>query len=71
MQYSFLRVFANDGLLDRAELDMIERLALRDGRVDDKEREVLSGIFARVRRETADPAVWEEIQRLKSKFAVP
>ncbi len=36
MQYSFLHVFANDGLIDRDELQMIERLALQDGTVDSR-----------------------------------
>jgi len=71
MQYSFLRVFANDGLLDRAELAMIERLALQDGKVDHKEREVLSRIFARVDRLTVDPEVWSEVQRFKAEFGIP
>ena len=42
MQYSFLHVFANDGLIDRDELQMLERLALQDGTVDDKEKDVLT-----------------------------
>ena len=50
MQYSFLRVFANDGTIDAEELAMLEKLALEDGSVDPRERDVLSRIFARVRR---------------------
>jgi hypothetical protein len=71
MQYSFLRVFANDGLIDQDELQMLERLALQDGAVDDKEREVLARVFSRVNRQTVDAAVWAEIQRFKEQFAIP
>jgi hypothetical protein len=71
MQYSFLRVFANDGLIDQDELQMLERLALQDGAVDDKEREVLARVFSRVSRQTVDAAVWAEIQRFKEQFAIP
>jgi len=71
MQYSFLHVFANDGLIDRDELQMLERLALQDGTVDDQERDVLMRVFARVNPQTVDPAVWDEIQRFKTKFGIP
>lgn len=66
MQYSFLRVFANDGTIDADELAMLERLALRDGVVDDKERMVLSRIFSRVAPDTVSPSIWDEICRFKA-----
>jgi hypothetical protein len=71
MQYSFLHVFANDGLIDSDELQMLERLALQDGTVDDREKDVLSRVFARVNPQTVDPAVWEELQRFKAQFGIP
>jgi len=63
--YSFLVVFANDGTIDENELRLIERLALRDGVVDDDERTVLENVFARVRPEDLDPAVRDEIARFR------
>jgi hypothetical protein len=71
MQYSFLHVFANDGLIDRDELQMLERLALQDGAVDAKERDVLARVFTRVNAQTVDPAVWDEIQRFKAQYDIP
>jgi hypothetical protein len=71
MQYSFLRVFANDGLIDRDELQMLERLALQDGTVDSQERDVLARVFARVNPATVEPAVWSEIERFKAQFDIP
>jgi hypothetical protein len=71
MQYSFLHVFANDGLIDQDELQMLERLALQDGIVDDKERDVLMRVFARVDPQTIDPVVRDEIQRFKTQFGIP
>jgi len=71
MQYSFLHVFANDGLIDQDELQMLERLALQDGVVDDKERDVLMRVFARVNPQTIDPVVRDEIQRFKTQFGIP
>jgi hypothetical protein len=71
MQYSFLHVFANDGLLDADELHMIERIALEDGVVDEREREVLSRVFARVDPATVDASVAEEIRRFKERYDIP
>ncbi len=71
MQYSFLHVFANDGLIDGDELQMLERLALQDGAVDAREKDVLARVFARVDPQTVDPAVWEELQRFKAQFGIP
>jgi hypothetical protein len=71
MQYSFLRVFANDGTIDAAELGMLEKLALEDGTVDDHERAVLSRIFSRISRDTVTADVWDEISRVKERYAIP
>ena len=57
MQYAFLRVFANDGRLDKDELAMLERLAMADGQLDERERRTLSGILAR-----AEPDASEEMR---------
>ena len=48
LQYSFLKVFANDELIDAAEMAMLQKLALSDGVVDAQERMVLAQVFARV-----------------------
>jgi len=61
MQYSFLHVFANDGLIDRDELQMLQRLALQDGEVDERERDVLAKVFPRVNPQAVHPAGLEGI----------
>jgi hypothetical protein len=71
MQYAFLHVFANDDTIDAGELAMLERLALADGQVDDREREVLSRIFARANPEHMTAEVRESIQRFKARYAIP
>ena len=71
MQYSFLHVFANDATVDARELAMIERLALRDGQIDDHERLVLGRVFGRVSSETCAPDVWSEICTFKSRYQIP
>ena len=70
MQYSFLRVFANDGTLDAEELAMFERLALADGVVDERERNVLSNVLSRVSREWVSDEVWESLQAFKARHGI-
>jgi hypothetical protein len=71
MQYSFLRIFANDGTIDAGELEMLQKLALEDGTVDDRERDVLSHIFARVSADSVSSDVWQEICRFKARHQIP
>ena len=71
MQYSFLAVFANDGRLDAAEMAMLEKLALRDGQVDGRERDVLSRIFAKVGADSVTPEVWQQIASFKARYDIP
>ena len=71
MQYSFLRVFADDGTISADELAMFERLALQDGVVDDKERSVLATIFARVNAQNVSAEVWDGIVRFKAQHQIP
>ena len=71
MQYSFLRVFADDGTISADELAMFERLALQDGEVDEKERSVLSRIFARVNEHSVSAEVWEGINSFKARHQIP
>lgn len=66
MQYSFLRVFANNGTIDADELAMLERLAMRDGVMDERERSVLASILARVTPITVTAEVWESIEQFKA-----
>ena len=68
--FSFLRVFASDGVLDAGELEMIERLALRDGVIDSRERAVLSRIFDRIDPERMDEGVRDSITRFRERHAI-
>lgn len=71
MQYAFLRVFANDGRLDRNELEMLERIALRDGEVDDHERAILSRVLERARPEDLDDETRAAIEAFRARHAIP
>ena len=69
-RYSFLRIFANDGTIDADELTFLERLALRDGVVDDEERAALTAILARVSEDSVTPAVWSEIETFNARHGI-
>ena len=71
VRYSFLVVFADDHIIDQGELEFLQRLALRDGVVDDDEREVLGAIFHRVDPAAMDPDVQAEIDEFKARFRIP
>lgn len=71
MQYSFLRIFANDGRLDTEELAMIERLAMADGAIDERERRVLSTVLARASEAGLTPEMSESIEQFKARYAIP
>jgi len=71
MQYSFLRVFANNGTIDAQELIMLQSLAMEDGAVDDRERTVLSNIFSRVNAESVSAEVWKDIVEFKLRHDIP
>ena len=69
-QYSFLKVFADDEIIDAAELAMLQKLALADGVVDAQERMVLAQVFARVEGTDLDPAVRDEIARFRAEHGI-
>ena len=70
MEYSFLVIFANNGHLDAAELALLERLALEDGKVDEREREVLHNIFERALARGVTPEVEAEIARFRETYQI-
>ncbi len=71
LSYTFIRVFADSGVIDAAELEVLEQLALRDAVVDDDERLVLGNIFSRVSPDLVTPEVWDEIQRFCDEYDIP
>jgi hypothetical protein len=70
LRYSLRRAFADNSGMSADELAMIERLALRDGIVDDREREILSRVFARLDEQNVPKEVWEEIGRFKAQHGI-
>lgn len=69
-RYSFLVVFANDGIIDHEELAMIKRLALEDEVISDSEKEVLRNIFNRVDPDQVDSDVLKEIEAFRKEYGI-
>jgi hypothetical protein len=70
IQYSFLKVFADDEMIDAGEWAILKKLALADGVVDERERMVLARIFDRVDPKSLDPKVREEIESFRAEHGV-
>lgn len=70
IRYSFLTVFANDKTIDAHELAMLERMALEDQKIDEKEKTVLRNLFSRVTQAQVEPKVWDEIQLFRTKYGI-
>ncbi|NND81655.1 MAG: hypothetical protein HKN50_04430 [Gammaproteobacteria bacterium] len=65
--YSFLVVFADNGVISAEELAMMEELALRDQIVDAEEKHVLKVIFERPDPKDLSIEVREEIKAFRAK----
>ena len=70
VQYSFLKVFADDEMIDAGEWAMLKKLALADGVVDTQERMVLAKIFDRVDPKSLDPKVRAEIEAFRAEHGI-
>lgn len=68
MNYSFLVAFANDGTIDEGELAFIKKLALKDGVLDEEEKEVLRRIFGKLDENALSPTVRSEIASFRQEY---
>ncbi|MBK6661092.1 MAG: hypothetical protein IPM80_02910 [Proteobacteria bacterium] len=68
--YSFLVMFANDGIIDLDELHFLERVALSDGEIDDEERKALRAIFARADVTRLSAEVATEIREFRARHGI-
>lgn len=60
------KCFANDGVIDIRELEILMALARRDRVVDKDEKRVLGEVFARVRQADVSSVVWDSIKEIKN-----
>ena len=70
MGYAFLVVFANDDTIEERELEMLKKIALEDGVIDEDEKRILKRIFSRVTKEQVADAVWSEINKFRDYYDI-
>ena len=70
IQYSFLKVFHDDEMIDAGEWAILKKLALADGVVDERERMVLAKIFERVDPRALEPKVREDIAKFRAEHGI-
>jgi len=70
LAYASLAVFADDGKLDMNELKSLLDIALRDGIISDKEKDILRNIFNRVMEPDVTAEVWSRIQLVRKQHAI-
>ena len=70
VSYSFLVAFANGNHLHKNTLEMLERIALEDGKVDEEEKQVLRNIFAHAERTGVSERVQEEMDRFRAEYDI-
>ena len=70
LAYASFAVFADDGTIDMGELNFLMGLALRDGRVDDTEKQILAGVFNRVLEQDVTAEVWRRVQAVRKQHGI-
>ena len=70
LAYASLALFADDGELDMEELNTLLDIALRDGIISDKEKDVLRGAFNRLTEPDVTAEVWARIQDLRQQHGI-
>lgn len=63
-------LFVHEGQLDHDEIDFLMKTALENGEIDEKERNVLKGIFNQVQQDKVEPEIWQEIQDIRKKYNI-
>jgi hypothetical protein len=67
---SSIKIFANDGTIDLAELNFMLGLALRDQKIDDDEKAVLSSIFEKAAKGKLSAQVSQRIAQVKAQHGI-
>jgi uncharacterized membrane protein YebE (DUF533 family) len=65
-----ISMFADDGTLDKREVESLLHTALADGTIDDDERRVLGRIFSKVKESDVKPEVWQLICKARKQYDI-
>ncbi len=67
---SSIKIFGNDGTVDLAELNFMLGLALRDRKIDEDEKAVLSSIFDKAAKGKLSSVVSQRIAQVKAQHGI-
>jgi hypothetical protein len=70
LAYASLVLYAEDGSLDKDEIKTLLHIALRDGSMTDREREILRGLFNRIREEDVTADAWTQLQTIREEYSI-
>ena len=70
LAYASLVMFADDGKLSQHEIKTLLEIALRDGSMTDREREILRGLFNRIREEDVAAEAWTQLQSIRQEYGI-
>lgn len=70
LAYASLVLYADDGKLGKDELKTLIEIALRDGSMTDREREILRGLFNRIREEDVSAGTWRQLQAIRQDYSI-
>ncbi len=70
LAYASLAMYADDGKLDEAELTTLLQIAMRDGAISEREKEILRALFNRIHEEDVGGDVWDHIQQVRKQHAI-
>ncbi len=65
MSFRSKQAFDEHGTLNAEELGALVEIAIRDGHIDPKEKQVLENVMARLEQEELDPELAESVEELK------
>lgn len=65
LAYASFAVFAEDGGIDLEELNFLLGIALRDGKMNDHERDILANVFDRIDEADVSDRVWKRIKEVR------
>ena len=67
---SVISIFSNNGTIDMDELNYLLTVALEDNVIDEKEKNVLRGIFAQISEDMVSPDVWAKMQEIRKEYSI-
>jgi len=70
LAYATLVMYVDDGKLGKDELKTLLEIALRDGSMTDREREILRGLFNRIREEDVAADTWLQLQTIRQDYSI-